>query len=68
MQKLERGHTFAGTKCQDSFKIEASAAPWGHLRALHERPASEANELKEVDLQNWLGVWDELRNWITRAA
>ena len=38
------------------------------MRALHERPASEANELKEVDLQNWLGVWDELRNWITRAA
>lgn len=58
VRKLERGHAFAGTKFQDSFKIEASAAPLGHLRALYERPASEAKELKELDLQNWLGRRD----------
>ncbi len=58
VRKLERGHTFAGTKFQDSFKIEASEAQFGPSRALRERPAIEANELKELDLQNWLGGRD----------
>jgi len=68
VRKLERGHAFAGTKFQAFFEIDASEAQFDRSRALRERPAIEANELKELELQNWLGIWDELRTWIVTAA
>lgn len=60
VRKLERGHAFAGTKFQDFFKIDASEAQFDRSRALRERPAIEVNELKELDLQNWLGGRDSV--------
>ena len=58
VRKLERGHTFAGTKFQDSFKIDASEARSAPSRTVREMPAIEANELKDLELQNWLGGRD----------
>ena len=55
----------AGTKSQDSFKIDgvegAPGAPDEVLRA-------EASSLTGLDLGNWLGVRDDFRNWLISAA
>ena len=60
--KLERGHAFAPsarTKFQDSFKIAVSDAGSDTPRAV---PAIEANELADLNLGDWLGVGDGIRN------
>ena len=58
VRKLERGHAFAGTKFQDFFKIDAPETRSAPSRTVRETPAIEANELKELELQNWLGGRD----------
>ena len=58
--KLEHGRAFAPsarTEFQDSFKIRASDAGSGTPRAV---PAIEANEMRDLNLGDWLGRRDSL--------
>ena len=53
------------TKFQDSFKIEGSDA---RSDAFEGVPAIEPNELNDLNLENWLGVRDGIRNFLITAA
>jgi hypothetical protein len=53
------------TKFQDSFKIEGSDARSDVIEGV---PAIEPNELTDLNLGDWLGVRDGIRNWLQTAA
>jgi hypothetical protein len=78
--KLERGRAFDSSHerqmptasneapaefCQESVKSRGEAGQ-SHTRS--QSPALEPNELNDLNLLNWLGVRDDFRNWLIRAA
>jgi len=97
VRKLERGHTFAGTAFQDSFKIDVAAAhadppsaalpgeqgrprgrptragqqgfvPISGAKSRRNAPESRLPARMSRMANEWLGIWDELRNWLVTAA
>ena len=63
-------NAFMSVEADDALKAadsaDAALAKGGPKGALHGVPLAQGFEAKPSEV--WLGIWDELRNWIATAA
>ena len=64
-KRFNRSRPTSRTKFQESFKITGRG---GSSDPTLDPTASEANVKKDNDLDEWLAILDEFRNWVMTAA